>query len=525
MDLLDLFVRIGVKDEASDKVSSLGGKLKSGLATAGKVAAAGVGLVTGAATAAAGALLALEQSTEEYRIAQGKLNTAFEAAGYSADAAQQSYNAFYGILGDTDTATEASQLLAKLAQSEEDLSEWTNIAAGVYGTFGDSLPIEGLIESANETAKTGTVVGVLADSLNWAGISEDQFNEKLAAAGSESERNQLIMDTLSATYDEASDAFYRNNEALVASREAQAQMDAALASLGGAVSNIKTRLIGEFVPALSQVTEGLAGMLSGTEGAEEQFSAGIESIIKTGIEMLPQFLDFGLQIITSLAQGIVNNVPYLVDQLPTLVNAFLDFIIDNLPAIVESGVNIVVMLANGIIESVPGLVSRLPELTLAILESLGSIIDGVVDIGSNIVEGLWNGILSMSNWIRDKVTGFVDGIVDGIKGILGIHSPSTVFADVGKNMALGLGEGWDNQFSSIKNGIESGLSFGTASVDFASSGMGALSRQISTTSRESYNQTIDVTLEIDKTVLARKMYRANQNEAAIHGTSLVQGVT
>ena len=118
----------------------------------------------------------LDESTEEYRKAQGRLNTAFETAGYSAETAQEAYNAFYGILGDTDTATEASQLLAQLADSAEDVSVWTNIAAGVSGTFGDSLPIEGLIEAANETANVGTVTGVLADALNWVGISEDEFN-------------------------------------------------------------------------------------------------------------------------------------------------------------------------------------------------------------------------------------------------------------------------------------------------------------------------------------------------------------
>lgn len=137
---------------------------KAGLSKLGSVASSalkgGVAVIGSVATAASGAvagLLALESATEEYRVAQGKLNTAFESAGYSAETAAQSYNAFYGILGDTDTATEASQLLAKLADSQEDLSKWTRIAAGVNGTFGDSLPIEGLIEAANETAKVGLV--------------------------------------------------------------------------------------------------------------------------------------------------------------------------------------------------------------------------------------------------------------------------------------------------------------------------------------------------------------------------------
>lgn len=135
---------------------------KSGLSKLGNVAkgalkgsVAAIGSVTAAAGGAAAGLLALESATEEYRVAQGKLNTAFESAGYSAETAKGVYQDFYKILGDTDTATEASQLLAKLSTSQEDLSKWTKIAAGVNGTFGDSLPIEGLIEASNETAKVG----------------------------------------------------------------------------------------------------------------------------------------------------------------------------------------------------------------------------------------------------------------------------------------------------------------------------------------------------------------------------------
>lgn len=184
-----------------------------------KKSAVAVGAAAGALTAG---FLAMDGATEEYRIAQGKLNTAFDAANMSADAARASYRNFYAILGDTDTATEASQLLAKLTRSEEDITKWTKISAGVLGTFGDSLPIEGLIEASNETAKVGTVTGVLADALNWVGISEDKFNEQLEKAGSEASRNKLIMDTLSTSYDKASDAFYANNQQVINSRRNQA---------------------------------------------------------------------------------------------------------------------------------------------------------------------------------------------------------------------------------------------------------------------------------------------------------------
>ena len=201
-----------------------------------------VGVGVAGATALTTAFIALDGATEEYRVAMGKLNTAFDASGFSADAARKSYRNFYAILGDTDTATEASQLLAKLAENEQDVSTWTRIAAGVSGTFGDSLPVEGLIEAANETAKVGTVTGQLADALNWAGIMEDDFNERLSACGSESERNKLIMDTLAQTYEGAATAFYRNNKQIVDARRNQATLDEITAKLGDTSALVKTRL-------------------------------------------------------------------------------------------------------------------------------------------------------------------------------------------------------------------------------------------------------------------------------------------
>lgn len=250
-----------VGDAAGDAGDSMGGlgdfaKGASDALGLSNIAAAGVAFTLGqtlanAAINAAKELWNLDEATEEYRDAMGKLNTAFETAGYGAEAAAETYRGFYAILGDTDTATEASQLLAKLADDEEDLAKWVDIAAGVYGTFGDALPIEGLIEAANETKEVGKVTGVLADALNWAGISEDDFNATLEKIPDSADRANLIMDTLTRTYENATDAFYANNEALIASRDAQADMDESMAVLGEAVSNVKTELSEAFGPTLT----------------------------------------------------------------------------------------------------------------------------------------------------------------------------------------------------------------------------------------------------------------------------------
>lgn len=190
----------------------------------------------------AAAFVALDGATEEYRVAQGKLNAGFQAAGFEAETARKSYRNFYAILGDTDTATEASQLLANMAKDEEEVTKWARIAAGVHGTFGDSLPIEGLVESANETARTGKVTGVFADALNWVGIMEDDFNAKLEQTTDVSKRNRLIMDTLSASYDTAATSFYKNNQQVIDARRNQATLDETLAKVGDTSSKVKNQL-------------------------------------------------------------------------------------------------------------------------------------------------------------------------------------------------------------------------------------------------------------------------------------------
>ena len=223
------------------------------------------------ATAAIGGFLALDGMTEEYRVSQAKLNTAFQSAGMTADNARVAYREFYRILGDNDTATEASQLLASLTTNGRDILKWTNIAAGVCGKWGDSLPIEGLIEACNETARTGAITGVLADAINWAaeegktyGVTlkantkaneewnkavanatsaEDYFNLALQNCATHEERVNLIMQTLTGTYSDAADAFWENNSAVVAALSNQLLWWDATAKLGETSSRVKSSLL------------------------------------------------------------------------------------------------------------------------------------------------------------------------------------------------------------------------------------------------------------------------------------------
>lgn len=242
----------------------------------GQLAAGAIGLVIEKSIELIDCIWNMDEATEEYREAMGKLNTAFESAGFSVETAKQAYTEFYKILGDTDTATEASQLLASLARNEEDMAKWTDIAAGVYGTFGDALPIEGLIEAANETAKTGKVTGVLADAINWAGMSEDEFNQSLAQLSNEGDRAQLIMNNLGLAYQDATEAFYENNDALIQTRENQAILNETQAELGESVANLKSQFFDLFGPLLVGAIQSVTGIIWGVQIAVDAIGKALE---------------------------------------------------------------------------------------------------------------------------------------------------------------------------------------------------------------------------------------------------------
>lgn len=254
-------------DETTDKAASLGEKLKNGIGTAAKWGTA----VVGGAVAVGTAFVALAENTREYRNEMGKLDTAFEVANHSSEAARSTYTALNAVLGDSGQAVEAANHLAKLCQTEQELQSWTDICTGVYATFGASLPIEGLTESANETAKVGQVTGSLADALNWAGISEDAFNEKLALCSTEQERQKLITETLTGVYKEASDQYKENNKDVLASNEAHERLTNVMARFGAVVEPIVTKVINLVADCAEKV-------LDFGEVASERFPAIQETI-------------------------------------------------------------------------------------------------------------------------------------------------------------------------------------------------------------------------------------------------------
>lgn len=297
MDLFKLLGTIAIDnskanealDDTTKKAQGAGEETESAFskigAAAGKIAT-GIGI---AATAIGGAWIAAVESTREYRTQMGMLDAAFQTAGHSSEAAKQTYSELNAVLGDSGQATEAAQHLAKLADNEKELETWTNICTGVYATFGESLPIEGLTEAANETAKTGVLTGGLTDALNWAGISEDAFQKKLDACSNEQERQKLIMDTLNKTYSEASEQYQKTNKDVMDANRAQEKLTAAFAELGRVgepiLTLIKTKvaeMVAAAVPHLENLITKVKDVAKWVKNNQDTIHAWVGVILGAG---------------------------------------------------------------------------------------------------------------------------------------------------------------------------------------------------------------------------------------------------
>lgn len=249
-------------NDTSNEVNNAFGKIG---AVAGTIAK-GIGV---AAVALGGIWIAAIEGSREYRTEMGKLDTAFKVAGFSSETAKKTYSDLNAVLGDTGQATEAAQMLAVLADNEKDLASWTDICTGVYARLGEAVPIEELIASSSETAKSGVLTGGLVDALIQAGHNEEAFQEKLDACTNEQQRQKLIMDTLNGSYKEASNQYKKTNKDVMDARKAQEKLTDAFAELGR---------VGE--PILTLIKTKVADMVSAAIPHIENFVNKVKDISK-----------------------------------------------------------------------------------------------------------------------------------------------------------------------------------------------------------------------------------------------------
>lgn len=368
-----------------------------------KGAAVGIAAIGTACVGAFAGLNSLVEETKELRTQMGMLETAFTQSGHSVEAAEKTYGELFSVLGESDQATEAAQHLAKMAKSEKELEQMTNTLTGVYATFGNSLPVEGLAEAMNHTAKLGEVQGPLADALEWSGVNVDTFNEELANLNTEEERAAHINETLNGLYGESATKYKEVNAEVIAANEAQNNYNQAMADIAEkaqpAITSFKTAMVGVLQTVLEKFNEvdieGLIGKISGA----------ITSLVDT---VLPPLM-------TGLT-WVLDNANWLVPVLGSLVGIIGAITVGikayNAVMKIAKAVQLawnVVMMANPI-----GLVIAAIALLVAAFVTLWKKCEGF----RNFFIKMWEGIKKIGSSVAEFIGGIFEKKIGVVKGII-----------------------------------------------------------------------------------------------------------
>lgn len=413
------------------------------------------GAVSGAVQSLISGIGSLIDSTMEYQRIMGALETSSANAGYSAEQTEASYRQLYGVLGDEQSSATALSNLQALGLSQNELTTMIDGTIGAWAKYGDSIPIDSLAEAINETAKVGTVTGTFADVLNWAGTSEDEFNEKLAACNTEQERTQLIMDELSKQgLPGMADAYWENNSALVETYDAQAKMNDALSQTAEAI-----------MPLAAAITGGLASALDALQPAIQFVVDNIEAVI-AGISAFLAVL--AVQKIVSF----VSAVGGLGNALLTLAGGPIGLIATAVAAAVAA----IVYLWNnceGFREAVTTIGEGIQTAVSTVVEFIKTVFSALVEFFSTIIENIkvgWSGLTEFFTTLFSNIALVIQTVWSGIvtffttiaEGVKAVWNGVTeFFTMIFTNAVTAVQTVWSGItafFSGIWSGIQSAFS-------------------------------------------------------------------
>ena len=413
-------------------VSQFGGALKSGLAVAAKAAAA-------ATAAAAGAVIALTKSAVEnygeYEQLVGGVETLFkDSAGTVEEYANNAYKT--AGLSANEYMETVTSFSASLLQS---MGNDTQAAAEKA-----DRAITDMSDNAN---KMGTDMQSIQNA--YQGFAKQNYtmldNLKLGYGGTKEEMQRLIDDANALN---AAQGNYTNYTI------------ESYADIVDAIHTVQTEMGITGTTALEASTT-IEGSVSAMKAAWGNFVTGLGNDNANISELSAQLIESVGTVaenVLPVVETVLKNIAQAVQEDgPAMIEKFVSYAIEKLPEVISLGLQMVVSLVKGIAQNIPQIVTSVLNMVATIVKTVWEAMPDIIDVGKNIVMGLWEGIKAMASWIGEKVSGFVGGIVDGVKGVLGIHSPSKVFAGIGENMALGLGQGFSNTMHSIGAGIQSAI--------------------------------------------------------------------
>ena len=413
-------------------VSQFGSALKSGLAVAAKAAAA-------ATAAAAGAVIALTKSAVEnygkYEQLVGGVETLFkDSAGTVEEYAKNAYQT--AGLSANEYMETVTSFSASLLQS---MGNDTEAAAKKA-----DRAITDMSDNAN---KMGTDMQSIQNA--YQGFAKQNYtmldNLKLGYGGTKEEMQRLIDDANALN---AAQGNYTNYTI------------ESYADIVDAIHTVQTEMGITGTTALEASTT-IEGSIGAMKAAYANFVTGLgndNADISELSSQLIQSVGTVAENVLPVVETVLKNIAEAVQRDgPEMIEKFVSYAIEKLPEVISLGLKMVISLVKGIAQNIPQLVTSVLNMMATIVKTIWESLPDIIEVGKNIVRGLWEGIKAMASWIGEKVSGFVGGLVDGVKGVLGIHSPSRVFAGIGQNMALGLGQGFEKQMQSVTAGIQDAI--------------------------------------------------------------------
>lgn len=395
-------------DDAQDDLADSSDDLKEGFTT---LKGAMANLISDGISAMISGLKDMAEESKEYQKIMGSLAVSSEKAGYSAEETAETYEHLYGVLADDQTAATTTANLQALGLSQEKLTELTNGAIGAWATYGDSIPIDGLAEALNETVKVGQVTGGFADVLNWAGESEDAFNEKLAACADETERANLVLELLASQgLTDAGEKWQEQNKHLVEANKAEADFKKATAELGAKVQPILTAITkatSEIFTEILKLTEDV-DFEKIADGIDKAFSDFIETVVPVIKDAIKFVLDNSDAIIAGIA-GIATAMLTLnvANMIMGIVKAFKAF------KAAQEGATVAQWLLNAAMSANPiGLVIALIAGLVTAFIVLWNKSDAFREFWIKLWEGIKKLVKSFSSWLVDTFEDLVKDAKD-----------------------------------------------------------------------------------------------------------------
>ncbi|MBQ8298666.1 MAG: hypothetical protein IJX99_02180 [Clostridia bacterium] len=467
----------GIFENLGTTFSKVGNGMKSVASSIGK----GIASIGATAGAAVTGIIALEQSTREYRSDLSKLETNTNQAGLNFGKMQDNLTSLVAITDETDSSIEALSNLMQTGFDDAGIEKTLDSLSGAIIAFPDTLKIESLADGLQETLATGKATGQFAELLERSGMSLDTFNAGLEKATENGKQQEYVLEQLAKTgMAEVNKAYREANVNLLTIKEAQQEfnnsmatlstiMEPAIASImsfgaellniltsayesGGleglvvAIGDVLNRIVTKIVESMPKIIEMgmqiIQGLLNGIQQNLPQImSSAVEMIsifVKAVLDMLPQIIEVGMTIIAQLLIGIAEQMPELVPAIVECVLLIVETILDNIDQLIDAGLQILMALIQGIINSLPLIIEKLPVIVTQIFEVINNNLPIIIEAGITILLMLIQGIIETIPELVKAIPQIVTSIVDGFKKFF-----STI-SDIGKNIVEGIWEGMKN---------------------------------------------------------------------------------